>query len=231
MNIGKRIRDLRQARNMTITDLAAAIGSDAGNISRLETGKQKSFTEASLAKIAQALAVPVYDLFAQAEPGFAVQKHSEADSAEMEAEEGYRVDILDVSASAGEGYVNSSDIVETIHAIVYNSEHALALFGGRPESAIKVINVRGDSMSGTLEPGDLLFVDVTVRQLESDGIYVFGFDEKIHVKRLQLVPDRILVLSDNPKYREWAIDKSNESRFRIFGRVLISQSQEFRRHG
>lgn len=216
---------------MTITDLAASIGSDAGNISRLETGKQKSFTEASLAKIARALAVPVYDLFAEDEPGYAVQKPGDSDESETDTEDGYRVDILDVSASAGEGYVNSSDIVETIHSIVYNTEHALALFGGRPESAIKVINVRGDSMSGTLEPGDLLFVDVSVRQLEGDGIYVFGFDEKIHVKRLQMVPDRILVLSDNPKYREWAIDKSNESRFCIFGKVLISQSQEFRRHG
>ncbi|EPP3891971.1 helix-turn-helix domain-containing protein, partial [Escherichia coli] len=39
MNIGNRVRQLRQAKNMKIADLAEAIGVDAANISRLETGK------------------------------------------------------------------------------------------------------------------------------------------------------------------------------------------------
>lgn len=231
MNIGQRIREFRQQRNMTITELADAVGSDAGNISRLETGKQKSFTEAFLAKIAQALAISVNDLFAEHTTGYTVQKNSNPVSVEQKDEGMYRVEILDVSASAGEGCINGSDVVDIIHSIVYSADHALALFGGRPETAIKVINVRGDSMSGTLEPGDLIFVDVTVRQFDGDGIYVFGFDDKIHVKRLQMIPDRILILSDNPKYREWSIEKSNEHRFYIYGKVLISQTHEFRRHG
>ncbi|MEW7314656.1 S24 family peptidase [Buttiauxella gaviniae] len=231
MNIGKRIREIRQRRDMTITDLAEAIGSDAGNISRLETGKQKSFTEDLLGRIAEALAINVNDLFTHNETDYTVHKTSSPVESEQKDGNVFRVEILDVSASAGEGYVSGSDVVDIIHSIVYNAEHAAALFGGRPESAVKVINVRGDSMSGTLEPGDLIFVDVAVRQFDGDGIYVFGFDDKIHVKRLQMVPDRILVLSDNTKYREWAIEKSNEHRFYIYGKVLISQTQEFRRHG
>ncbi len=231
MNIGKRIREIRQQRNMTITELADAIGSDAGNISRLETGKQKSFTEALLAKIAEVLAVNVNDLFTHYDSSYTVHKNSIPVSIEQEDKNMYRVEILDVSASAGEGYVNGSDVVDIIHSIVYNADHAHALFGGRPADSVKVINVRGDSMSSTLEPGDLIFVDISVRQFDGDGIYVFGFDEKIHVKRLQMVPDRILVLSDNTKYREWAIEKNNEHRFYIYGKVLISQTHEYRRHG
>ena len=53
MNIGKRVRQLRQAKNMKIADLAEAIGVDAANISRLETGKQKQFTEQALSNIAR----------------------------------------------------------------------------------------------------------------------------------------------------------------------------------
>ncbi|WP_142887387.1 S24 family peptidase, partial [Klebsiella pneumoniae] len=66
---------------------------------------------------------------------------------------------------------------------------------------------------------------------DGDGIYVFGFDGKVYVKRLQMIPDQLLVISDNPRYREWNITKENEHRFYIYGKVLISQSQSFKRHG
>ncbi|WP_140442898.1 helix-turn-helix domain-containing protein, partial [Escherichia coli] len=59
MNIGNRVRQLRQAKNMKIADLAEAIGVDAANISRLETGKQKQFTEQALSNIAKSLGVDI----------------------------------------------------------------------------------------------------------------------------------------------------------------------------
>ena len=59
MNIGNRVRQLRQAKNMKIADLAEAIGVDAANISRLETGKQKQFTEQTLSNIAKSLGVDI----------------------------------------------------------------------------------------------------------------------------------------------------------------------------
>lgn len=62
---------------------------------------------------------------------------------------------------------------------------------------IRIINVRGDSMSGTIEPGDLLFVDITVKSFDGDGIYAFLYDDTAHVKRLQMMKDKLLVISDN----------------------------------
>ncbi|BBR20114.1 hypothetical protein WP3S18E05_15940 [Klebsiella sp. WP3-S18-ESBL-05] len=143
----------------------------------------------------------------------------------------FRVELLDVSASAGTGHIQGSDVVDVIRSIEYNNERAAALFGGRTPDTVKVINVRGDSMADTIEPGDLIFVDISVNEFDGDGIYVFGFDDKIYVKRLQMIPDKILVISDNPKYREWSVDKSNEDRFYVFGKVMISQSQSVKRHG
>ena len=142
----------------------------------------------------------------------------------------FRVEILDVSASAGCGFIQGSDVIDVIRSIEYNNERALSMFGGRAAEQVKVINVRGDSMAETIEPGDLIFVDVSVHEFDGDGIYVFGFDDKIYVKRLQMIPDQLLVISDNPKYREWAVDKSNEHRFYVFGKVMISQSQSYKRH-
>lgn len=56
------------------------------------------------------------------------------------------------------------------------------------------------------------------------------FDDKIYVKRLQMIPDKLLVISDNQIYREWGITSENEHRFMVFGKVLISQSQTLKRH-
>lgn len=231
MNIGTRIRQLRLAKNMKIAELAESVGVDAANISRLETGKQKQFSEQALNKLAQALSVSVSDLFTSSENQSTVYINSEVNSSIIKDIDVFRVEVLDVSASAGSGHIQGSDVIDVIHAIEYSSDQALSMFGGRTSSGVKVINVRGDSMASTIEPGDLIFVDVNINEFDGDGIYVFGFDGKVYVKRLQMIPDQLLVISDNPKYREWSINKENEHRFYVYGKVLISQSQSFKRHG
>ncbi|ECG8590782.1 helix-turn-helix transcriptional regulator [Salmonella enterica subsp. salamae] len=230
MNIGKRIKAIREANGMKAAELAERVGVDSAGISRLENGKQKQFTEQYLTKIAQALGVNISELFTSDEKRTTVYKNSNLISIPEDVNV-FKVEILDVSASAGNGHVQGSDIIDVIRSIEYTNEKALSMFGGKPSSAVKVINVRGDSMADTIEPGDLIFVDVTVNNFDGDGIYVFGFDEKIYVKRLQMIPDQLLVISDNPRYREWSIEKSNEHRFFVYGKVMISQSQAFKRHG
>ncbi|CAM8315205.1 MULTISPECIES: XRE family transcriptional regulator [Citrobacter] len=229
MNIGNRIRELRTAKGLKIADLAEAVGVDGANISRLETGKQKSFTEQSLSKYAEALGVSVAELFTPSGNATAVYKNS-VTAPHIGDDSVFRVEILDVSASAGGGFIQGSDVIDVIRSIEYNNERALSMFGGRAAEQVKVINVRGDSMAETIEPGDLIFVDISIHEFDGDGIYVFGFDDKIYVKRLQMIPDQLLVISDNPKYREWSVDKSNEHRFYVYGKVMISQSQSFKRH-
>lgn len=231
MNIGNRVRQLRISKNMKIADLADAVGVDAANISRLETGKQKQFTEQTLSRLAQALSVSISELFTDTGIDITVYKNSNSSTERKEVIDVFRVEVLDISASAGGGYIKGSDVIDVIHAIEYSHDKALSLFGSRASDGVKVINVRGDSMASTIEPGDLIFVDVTINEFDGDGIYVFGFDGKVYVKRLQMIPDQLLVISDNPVYREWSIDKANEHRFHIFGKVMISQSQTFKRHG
>lgn len=231
MNIGNRVRQLRLAKKMKIADLADAVEIDSANISRLETGKQKQFTEQTLNRLAQALGVSVADLFTSTDIQSTVCINSNNNSSSVEGVDVFRVEVLDIAASAGAGFIQGSDVIDVIHAIEYSQEKALSMFGGRPSDGVKVINVRGDSMADTIEPGDLIFVDITIHDFDGDGIYVFGFDEKIYVKRLQMIPDQLLVISDNPKYREWSIDKQNEHRFYIYGKVMISQSQAIKRHG
>ncbi|RKQ40595.1 helix-turn-helix transcriptional regulator [Enterobacter sp. R1(2018)] len=141
-----------------------------------------------------------------------------------QAEAGFRIDVLDIEASAGPGSLISSDVTETINHIVYDSQEALELFGHRPASSIKVITVTGDSMSGTIELGDYIFVDIAKDYFHGDGIYVFLYKGQLLVKRLQMTHDSLLVRSDNPKYADWKICEDNEQHLKIIGRVMYSHS-------
>lgn len=141
----------------------------------------------------------------------------------------YRVDVLDVKASAGPGALITNDFIETIRAIEYTSEQARSLFGNRPSQNIKVITVTGDSMDTTISPGDEIFVDISVTHFDSDGVYVFAFGKTLHVKRLQMQRDRLAVISDNPIYEKWYVEPGDEDQFYVMARVLLRQSIEYKR--
>ncbi|EFE7778052.1 helix-turn-helix transcriptional regulator [Escherichia coli] len=141
----------------------------------------------------------------------------------------YRVDVLDVKASAGPGTLVTSDFIETIRAIEYTTEQARALFGNRPATHVKVITVNGDSMDGTISPGDQIFVDTSVTHFDGDGVYVFVFGKTLHVKRLQMQRDRLAVLSDNPIYEKWYVEPEDEDAFYVMAKVLLRQTIDYKR--
>lgn len=141
----------------------------------------------------------------------------------------YRVDVLDVKASAGPGTIVTSDFIETIRAIEYTNEQARALFGNRPATHVKVITVNGDSMDGTISPGDQIFVDTGVTHFDGDGVYVFVFGKTLHVKRLQMQRDRLAVISDNPIYEKWYVEPEDEDTFYVMAKVLLRQSVDYKR--
>ncbi|MBQ4777688.1 XRE family transcriptional regulator [Pectobacterium versatile] len=215
MEIGKRIRQLRKAKKMTILELATSIGSDVGNISRLETGKQ-GYSDATIKKIAHTLGVNVSDLFTEEEIIMPQYKDIVADS--------YRVEVLDLTVSAGPGHYMLSEVVEVLNAIEFTSDHARSLFGARSDNDIKVMTVDGDSMYPTIKSGDRLFFDVSVREFKTDGVYAFVYGKTFHVKRLQMQGVRLAVLSDNPNLEKWYIEEETEDQFYVMGKALIHES-------
>lgn len=228
MNIGEKIREIRKSQGMTISRLAELTGWNVGNISRLERGMQ-GYSEQSLKKIADALQIPLSELFSTTDTNDTVHAYSVNSLSTTRRSDVYRVEILDVSASAGSGET-AKDFVEVISSIEYVNDEARRLFGHRPANQVKLINVRGDSMQGTIDPGDLIFVDIGVNYFDGDGIYVFDFSGDLFVKRLQKIKTQLVVLSDNPLYREWQITQDEMPMLHVCGKVLLSQSQQFRRH-
>ena len=130
----------------------------------------------------------------------------------------------------GRGVINR-EFVEVLRSVEYSFDDARHMFDGRKAENIRIINVRGDSMSGTIEPGDLLFVDITVKSFDGDGIYAFLYDDTAHVKRLQMMKDKLLVISDNKATHRGTRSKDEMNRVFIFGKVIGSMPQTYRKHG
>ena len=78
----------------------------------------------------------------------------------------------------------------------------------------------GDSMTPTIASGDYVLVHFDP-SFRGDGIYLVQLYESLLVKRLQrTVENTILLISDNPSYREQVVTESDEGAFRILGRTL-----------
>lgn len=227
MKIGEKIRSVRKSKGMTISELALQIDSDVGNISRLERGIQ-GYSDKIINKIAKALNIPVSELFIPNENVNTV--FNDSISGSKRNGETYMVEILDVAVTPSESS-RHGDVAAVIKRIDYLPEEAKRLFGDLPQGRVRLVNVRGDGMQGTIEPGDLIFIDQGIKNFDGDGIYVFKFDDELFIKRLQKIKSEIVVISDNPKYEKWSLSPDEQKNLHIAGRVMLSQTQEMRRHG
>lgn len=143
---------------------------------------------------------------------------------EDDEQESIVIDVLDVEASAGNG--STGDLVEVVSKLYYVPEQFHLYFRGMNPDSIRVINIRGDSMTPTFASGDMIFVDIGISCFDGDGVYVFTYKGHLYVKRLQMAGDRLIVISDNPTYKEWSISEENAEHLHIQGKVKVHQSQQ-----
>jgi phage repressor protein C with HTH and peptisase S24 domain len=208
--------------------LGEAVGMSQPSVWKLATGRTQHTRK--LYEISKALGVRPEWLADGVEPmRYDGQLPAERESKSNSSS--YRLEVLDVSVSAGPGVINN-EFVEVLRSVEYSPDDAKRMFNGRKAEQIRIINVSGDSMSGTIEPGDLLFVDISIRSFDGDGIYAFLYDETAHVKRLQKMKDKLIVISDNKIYPAWEpIERDEMNRVFIFGKVIGSMPQTYRKHG
>ncbi|MER5138046.1 helix-turn-helix transcriptional regulator [Providencia stuartii] len=224
-----RIKQARLAKDMTQAELADAVGVSPQSVQQWETSTEPRKNR--VMKIAEILGVDAnWLLFGRPE------SENRKDVVKIELEDGsnvqerYKVEILDIEASAGSGVMVLDDFIETITAIEYSADEAKRLFGGRPSNTIKMITVKGDSMAETFEPRDQIFVDITTNFFDGDGIYVFVLDNQLYIKRLQKQYKRLAVISDNPRYETWYLDEDAINGLYICAKVLVSQSITYKFH-
>lgn len=123
----------------------------------------------------------------------------------------------DVYASAGHGYGVEHET--PLFPLAFRRYWLQTYVSNRFEQ-LSVIVVRGDSMDGVLNDGDTILVNHTDTS-PKDDIYVIRIDSDIFVKRIQRLPNKLLVISENDNYETFTIDLTQEQQnFAILGRVV-----------
>lgn len=222
--LADRLRAARERIGLSQAQLGEKIGLSQQSVAKIENGETQQ--PRKIKEIASALNVSQRWLQLGAEDF--ERKESIESSPERSTEEHnankFRVEVLDLTLSAGPGAYMLSEFVEVLTAIEFTTEHARALFGSRQPNEVKVMTIDGDSMYPTIKSGDRLFFDVSVREFKTDGVYAFVYGRTFHVKRLQMQGIKLAVLSDNPNLEKWFIEEGTEDQFYVMGKALLHES-------
>jgi phage repressor protein C with HTH and peptisase S24 domain len=125
---------------------------------------------------------------------------------------------LEVRASAGAGHLAVSDDAYATTDVVALREAWLRRLGVSVNFA-RILICQGDSMHETISDGDMMLLDTSIREVQSDGVYVLVFNGLVKVKRIEIQRDRLLLKSDNPHYETEIVPAAESADLHIAGRV------------
>jgi len=92
---------------------------------------------------------------------------------------------------------------DNIHDVfTVDREWFIDIFKKQPTPTMKIVFAQCESMQPTFTQGDFLLVDTADTNI-NDGVYIFKVDDRLFIKRLQIMPGKILVISDNKKYESF----------------------------
>ena len=185
--VGAAIRTIRQARRLTLEDVALAMGTDTGNLSRLERGLQ-AYTTTTLDAAARALGVEVRDFFVrQDSPGYKVDPHT------------YRVPVVGTAQLGDDGFWHEYEY-PTGHGegyVVYPTK----------DPNCYAVRVKGDSMRPRIKPGEFVVIEPNTTINQGDEVLVRVRDGRKMIKILHSRRDGMVELySVNEAHRPITLD-------------------------
>jgi len=212
--IGERVKYVRKNQGIKRRDLAQKIGMSYTALSDFEVGRTKKIS--NLRQIAEFLGVSQEWL----ETGKGSSKPIKA--LEVKPAQDYtRLRLLDICASAGNGLAINNDYPETLQFIDIANHQLQKLLGYLPSGdKVRLITARGDSMQPQINDGDVIMVQIDKPYFQGDGLYVVNINDCLFVKRLQMHPDGLNVISNNPHYPPYLITKERLDSIKICGRAL-----------
>lgn len=220
--LSERLTSLMNEKGISQAELARLIGIKQPSVFKILNGETRN--PKKILEIATVLNVDPHWLKTgegDPDPSYRIVEVSEPQNPNT-----VRIDILDVEASAGNGaYLSPTE--QGLLSQEFDLTFFHQQFGRADAKHLKLITVKGDSMAPTLESGDLLYVDISENYFAADGLYVFTFDGQTFVKRLQKVGKEMLVISDNPTYKEWTFTQDDD--VFIHGRVVFSMPMKWRK--
>lgn len=91
---------------------------------------------------------------------------------------------------------------------------------------IALVEVRDDSMKGTLNESDVVLVDMRQNKFDASDLYVLAVGSMLLVKRIQHNLDgSVMIKSDNPRYEAATLQVDQLESLNIVGRVVWPRSR------
>jgi phage repressor protein C with HTH and peptisase S24 domain len=226
MTVGTNIRSLRKEKGITLNQLAAEIGSDVGNLSRVERDLQ-NYTDALVNKIAQALDVPVAALFA-------------ADDAHRKALMSFKTVPIVFYEEGDPGFVQIPKVTLKLSAGIHGFKTEPESYDGSTLSvhqdwlqrnnfsrdSLIAIRVKGESMEPTLYENDLVVVNTADKSMVDGQVYALNYEGEAVVKRLVREGGQWYLSSDNPSPR-YGRRSCRGAECIVIGKVVKREGERF----
>lgn len=127
------------------------------------------------------------------------------------------VERLDVEASAGNGALVDNE--QALDFVAFQTRW-LRRKGINP-AAVRLLNIRGDSMEPTIRDGDIALVDTSIDDIIDNAIYVLVVGNRLLIKRIHILMSGALrLISDNAIYPHEDVPASEAEFVRVSGRVV-----------
>lgn len=221
-DFGNRLRQARKHANLTQAQLGKLTGVSQSTIASTENEGNSSTNTSQFARAtnvnANWLATGEGEMLSQ-HGSVAIHAAQEHRPSYWPAETALTINQFDTGGSMGSGLVlpDQPGVIQSMKVSpewVQKNLHNITSVRN-----LAIVTGFGDSMKPLYNPGDPLLVDQGITEVKYEAIYFFRVGEEGFVKRLQRIPGQgLLVISDNPKYRDWTITEDMD--FQVFARVV-----------
>ena len=129
------------------------------------------------------------------------------------------VPMVEARLSAGQGSLQTDGNSERSYAFRSDFLHRK----GNPDNMV-LMRVSGDSMQPEILNDDVVLLDQSKTDILPGRIYAVRFEEAIYLKRVDMLPGKVILKSANPAYPPVELDIRDQQRdaFRVIGQVLWS---------
>lgn len=210
--IGERIAALLADRRETQADLARALDVKRQSVNKWMSGRSDPRKDI-VAKIAEYFQVSPAWLAYGSEPG------AYGDSIHLESGD-VVIPVYDSEFSCGPGSEHS-EFPQTARFMVVTPEWLGRYAGSANRNSLALFPCVGDSMAPTIGDGDLAIIDSSQTRIVGDAIYALSYSGSFFIKRVQVLPGKIIVKSDNPGYSPFEVSGPDLDNIKVLGRVYV----------
>lgn len=190
--ISERIAALVKQSGLSMRELSRRMNVSNVSLSQWASGRNKP-SEEGLEALCQ---------YFEVTPAFILYGDGNAPQGQTIAlnEDTYSIPLLRIDASCGNGSIVDGSAVALIRFIRVSGNFLRRFCPTANLRSLQIITVIGDSMEPTLSEGDAVIVDLSDTTPRRDGLYCVRLGEGLYVKRVQMMPTGVTLLSDNKKY-------------------------------